>query len=423
MAILTLIIEHNRVTVSAENELNLSVRNDTEEDVIFERDISPVTGFYDGIYLTFRQGERAEDLQPDLSHIIVEIEGIEGWSCNFSKVKESPIDNENPYWCLRPVNGMRIKPDTKFDIHLKNIQCNSIIGTTPVKIAQQSMGDMNKENLSITKCSKAVVDQFKIQSLDYNIGDMVIFEWSLHDTDSYSNVYLNGILQTGSSCKQPIHNRSYDITIENGSSYVVKSTLRPTFVFFEFFQIVGGDGANKTLTVEWRTRNLMDCYLLYQDKKEAVDIKGGSKTIKIQDEGQILEIQLEMTEGETGVRLPMRKCGYQFPEVTVFQAYNTTELLPVNTIKQMKIIPMSIQPYREPPEPPDPPEPTPTPPVDLNIHIEWDSQNSIRCELSGVPQVKGTKGSINVSLKSVPRGPLNAIDQYGFVRGKMNEKG
>ncbi len=420
MAFLTLAMpeDRNRVTVSAENGLTLNVSNDSGQEVVFERDVSPVTGLYDGIYLTFQQGEGAGDLQADISHIGLGIDGIQGWSCQICSPNGIPFSGSSPFWCIRPAAGMKVEPGTSFTINISNIQCNSVTGTTPVKISQQSQGETEKAALDIIKCSMAAVDKFEINSRDYNIGDRVTFQWALHGTDGYSKVYLDGALQTGGSCDQQIHNRAYSLTVENGSSYIVKSTFTPSLVFFESFEITGGDGAKKTLTVAWKTRNLKDCYLQYEGTKEAVNIAGGSKTVSIADKGESLEIQLLMTEGETGAEIPVQKCVYQFPEVITFQAYYTTELIPVEAIGQMEIIPADYIPYG----PPDPPPPPP-PPVVRNVHISWKSSNAIRCELAGVPGVKAVEGAVDVQLTYVPRGPLNAIDKYGFVRGKMNEKG
>lgn len=420
MAFLTLAMpkDRNRVTVSAENGLTLNVSNDSGREVVFERDVSPATGLYDGIYLTFQQGEGAGDLQADISHIGIEIVGIQGWVCQICSPRTIPFGDNTPFWCLRPTDGMKVGPGTAFTINISNIQCNSVTGTTPAKISQQSQGETEKAALDIIKCSKAAVDKFEINSRDYNIGDRVTFQWVLHGTDGYSRVYLDGALQTGGSCDQQIHNRAYSLTVENGSSYIVKSTFTPSFVFFESFKITGGNGANKTLTVEWKTRNLKDCCLQYEGTKEAVNIAGGSKTVSIADKGESLEIQLVMTEGETGAVVPVQKCVYQFPEVITFQAYYTTELISLEAIGQMEIIPADCPPYN----PPDPPPPPP-PPLVRNVHISWGSKNAIRCELAGVPGVKDVKGDIDAQLTCVPEGPLNAIDKYGFARGKMNEKG
>lgn len=422
MALLTLTMEEgkNHVTVSSENSLRVNAAC-LEKDVEFGGMIRP-SGLYDGIYITFLEGEGEAELQKDIKNISVSISDRPDWSCSLQKFEKIWDGGNTPMWLLRPIGGGCVKAGENFTIHINNIRCNDVTGITKMRIYQQTATETEKDNNpEIIKCSLAKIRKFSVSQQRYNIGDTVRFCWEIEDTDEYSRIIFDGkyeIEESQTGIDQEIHNRDYKISIANGSSYVVEKSVSPEFIFFEAFEITEGDGKKNTLTLTWKTGNLESCRLLYNQNVWEVETKGGSRTISIEGEEDQSEFILRMTEGETKKALEDKKCVYTFPKVTKYKAYRTSDFIEIERLAILEAGSRNCPPYADPPHPPNPPQPYP---VKFPVHIEWGSKNAQCCSLEGVPQVVSAEGNIEVDLPEVPVKKLYAIDQYGFRRGKDNE--
>lgn len=422
MALLILSMEEgkNHVTVSRKNELRVNVVCG-ENDVEFGPDIRP-GGLYDGIYITFPEGEGEKELQKDIKNISVSISDKPDWSVSLQKEKGIWGNDNSPMWVLRPAGGGWVRKGDAFTIHVDNIQCNDVTGMTEMRIYQQTAEETEKDNnLDIIKCSLAKIIKFTIRESDYNMGDTVHFCWEIQGMDAYSKIIFDNageIEPTQTGMDDEIHNRDYKLSVVNGSSYIAQESLAPKFIFFHSFEITAGDGKKNTLTLEWKTGNLGSCQLLYGAQTMNVELQGGTRTISVEGEADKAEFILRMTEGETGKALEDKKCVYAFPKVTKFKACRTSDFIGVEQLKELEARSRNCPPYAEPPSPPKPPEPQP---ITFPVQIEWDSEHAVGCSLEGVPEVKETKGSVSVNLTEVPQKKLYAYDEYGFKRGKDNE--
>ncbi len=446
MAHLTLEMEQNHITVSVVTSLEVNVS--CYEDVCFRSDSGSYSELPDGVYITFPQGEGTGELQEDISKISVSISGRPDWSCLLQKTEVVPGfgDSPVPTWWLHPEGGGCVKKGEKFTVKIDNIHSNDAVGITKMRIYQKTDTEIQKDvNLEIIKCSLAKIKAFGIAVQDYNIGDVVPFCWEIEGMDVYSKVGFKekevrssggaeasaeaedcgkaasvdtggSVLikepgQSGIDCK--VHNgRFYELSVSNGSTYEVKKTLKPEFTFFESFSVKDGDGAKNTLTLEWKTRNLDGCLLVYGTDIYEADVKGGTMTLEVKGEDEEALFKLQMTEGETKAALPEKSCTYRFPRVVRFNAYSMPDFIPIDYLNDMEMKYRSQNPYTHP---------DPSPKRVFPVHIEWLSEGAVYCSLSGVSDVSAVSGEITVDLREVPKGPLYAVDKYGFKRGKLNE--
>lgn len=297
------------------------ISNDSAAPIVFnnEKELKPedypayddpvLEGSPSGFYVYFKYGDKNSDLveTADSVNIHFSIKLGDHWN-----IFQSVSPTIGQYWRICPKETTVMEPGDQLSVAVENVKCNRVFGMTALFVELRTEGSIFKDRLNLFKYDKPEIKSFRIKETDYDIGDMVTFQWCLDKADG-CEVTLDGKNVSGKEEQLlEIENKHYVLEVKNPAFYSVTATCSPNFIFIESFGV--SDYYPKSITLQWATRNSSYCEIEGIGKVEPVGtmtVPSDSETIKSYCFTFILH-----PKGSTD--LEIKKIEFGYPVITNF---------------------------------------------------------------------------------------------------------